>query len=92
MVKVYSIAASGTFERDFKKLAKGVQERIDKKIRWAAIHPEMFRQSLKHLPKDLSGLQKLRVGNYRVLLWVDHAQCTLTLYAVAHRSAIYHDL
>lgn len=92
MLAVYSVAASGTFERDFKKLDRSVQQRIDKKIRWAAANPGNLQQFLRHMPEDLSGLQKLRVGDYRVLLWVDHAKKALTLYTVEHRSTIYKGL
>lgn len=92
MLTVYSVVASGTFERGFKKLDRSVQMRVDKKIRWAISHPENLQQFLRHMPNDLSALQKLRVGDYRVLLWVDHVRHALTLYPVEHRSAVYKDL
>lgn len=92
MISTYSIAASGTFERDFYKLDTSIQKRIDKKIRWAAAHPETLSQALRNMPEDLTGLQKLRIGDYRVLLWVDHADRQLVLYAVGHRSSIYKSL
>jgi mRNA-degrading endonuclease RelE of RelBE toxin-antitoxin system len=44
------------------------------------------------MPPDLKGLQKYRIGDYRVLFWVDHSARLVTLYAVAHRSAIYKKL
>ncbi len=92
MLTVYSVAASGTFERGFKKLDRSVQMQVDKKIRWAASHPENLQRFLRHMPDDLSGLQKLRVGDYRVLLWVDHVKHALTLYSVEHRSTVYKNL
>lgn len=91
MLTLYSIAASGTFEHDFKKLGKSIQKQVDKKIRWAAAHPESLQQPLRHMPKALAGLQKLRTGDYRILFWVDHENRSLTLYAVGHRSVIYRD-
>lgn len=27
---------------------------------------------MKYLPKDLEGLQKYRIGDWRILFWVDH--------------------
>lgn len=80
-----------TFERDFKKLDKSVQKRVDKKIRWIAEHPELLRQPLRHMSKNLEDLQKIRVGDFRVLLWVDHAKDQITLYSVEHRSTVYRD-
>jgi len=34
-------------------------------------------------------LHKYRVGDYRVLLWVDPDAEVLTLYGVRHRSEVY---
>ncbi len=47
---------------------------------------------MKHLPKDLAGLHKYRIGAYRVLFWVNRSERTLTLYGVEHRRSIYRDL
>jgi mRNA-degrading endonuclease RelE of RelBE toxin-antitoxin system len=47
---------------------------------------------MKHLPRDLAGLRKYRVGAYRVLFWASHAQRVLTLYGVEHRRSVYRDL
>ncbi len=91
MLETYQVEASETFAREFKKLSKPVQEQIDRRIRWAASHREVLRP-LRHLPKEFAGLQKLRAGDYRVLLWVDHAKRQLILYTVGHRSAIYQRL
>ncbi len=44
------------------------------------------------MQKDLQGIQKLRAGDYRVLLWIDKTNRILTLYSVEHRSTIYSDL
>lgn len=48
--------------------------------------------SLKHPPKDLKGIQKYRIGDYRILLWVDHKERQITLYGVEHRRSVYDDL
>jgi mRNA-degrading endonuclease RelE of RelBE toxin-antitoxin system len=37
----------------------------------------------------LQGLQKYRIGDWRVLFWVDHQRQAITLYTVEHRSRIY---
>ena len=44
---------------------------------------------LKDEEPDLKGLHKYRVGDYRVLLWVNHEADLLTLYGVRHRREIY---
>jgi mRNA-degrading endonuclease RelE of RelBE toxin-antitoxin system len=69
-----------------------VARRIVAKIEWLAQHPEAIPAPMKHLPRDLAGLHKYRVGAYRVLFWVSHSQRTLTLYGVEHRRSVYRDL
>jgi mRNA-degrading endonuclease RelE of RelBE toxin-antitoxin system len=51
-----------------------------------------FDRAFKRLPDDLQGLQKYRIGDCRVLFWVDHARHVITLYTVEHRSRIYKEL
>lgn len=62
MLSAYSIAASGTFERDFRKLDKSIQERINKKIRQAAADPEAHCVPLRHLPRDLEAFGSFDVA------------------------------
>ena len=58
-------------------------------MEWLAGHLEILRSPLRHLPEDLKGLHKYRVGDYRVLLWVDREADMLTLYGIRHRSEVY---
>jgi len=44
---------------------------------------------MKYMPKELEGLQKYRVGDWRFLFWVDHPKKEITLYGVEHRSRAY---
>ena len=60
-----------------------------RKVEWLAECPEALRFPLRHLPEDLKGLHKYRVGDYRVLLWVDRGAEVLTLYGVRHRRDVY---
>lgn len=47
---------------------------------------------MKHLPQDLAGLHKYRIGAYRLLFWVNRSQRILTLYGVEHRRSAYRGL
>ena len=58
-------------------------------MEWLAEHPEALRFPLRHVPEDLKGLHKYRVGDYRVLLWRDREAEVLTLYGVRHRREAY---
>lgn len=89
---VYRIETTPRFERDFNKLDRSIGRRLMKKIDQLAGHPEVATQPLRCPPPDLAGIHKYRVGDYRILLWVDHGAQVLTLHAVAHRREIYRGL
>ena len=89
---MYKIETTPEFEKDIKKLTTDIALRILNKLQWLSRHPETLRYPLKNLPKDLKNLQKYRVGDYRILLWVDHPKESITLYGVEHRSSIYKHL
>ena len=44
------------------------------------------------MPDDLSGLCKLRVGDYRILYWIYHSQSLVRIYRIQHRSEVYRQL
>ena len=92
MSSVYRIETTPTFERDFGKLETAVARRVMRKIDYLAAHPEVVTQPLKNPPADLAGVHKYRVGDYRILLWVDRQAEVITLHAVAHRREIYRGL
>jgi mRNA interferase RelE/StbE len=87
--KVYRIETTRRFERDFNKLDPSISHRVMKKIDQLAAHPEAVTQRLRNPPPDMAGVHKYRVGDYRILLWVDYQAQVLTLHAVAHRREIY---
>lgn len=92
MNEPYRVVSTPTFERDFRKLDDTVARRVSKKIAHLAAHPELMGQALHNMPADLAGLQKYRVGDFRVLYWIDHSERLLKLYAVQHRSTVYRGL
>ncbi len=89
---VYQLHTTPTFDRAFKRLDAGSAQQVAKKLDWLSAHPEVLGQTVPYLPADLRGLQKYRIGDWRVLFWVNHAQHTITLYTVEHRSRIYKQL
>ena len=69
------------------KLTSAIQERILSKIRW--LSENLDNLTLQSLSADLSGLFKLRVGDYRLVYSFDtHKQC-ITVHKVGHRRDIY---
>jgi mRNA interferase RelE/StbE len=87
---VYRVDTTPEFDEDISSLDSSVASRIVRKVEWLAEHAEVLRTPLRYLSEDLKGLHKYRVGDYRVLLWVDHEAKVMTLYAVRHRREIYH--
>lgn len=85
----YQLHTTPTFDRAFKKLDHSTARQIGQKLAWLSTHPEMLRQPMRYLPADLQGLHKYRVGDWRILFWVDHANRALSLYTVEHRSKLY---
>ena len=92
MSLAYTLLTTPTFERDFKKLDADVARRIRKKTELLASHPEAVLPLLRNMPDNLKGLRKYRIGDYRVLLWLDHSNRIIKLYSVEHRSTVYRDL
>jgi mRNA interferase RelE/StbE len=66
---------------------------IERKIQWLAENaPVMIHRRLVGMPKDLAGLCKLRVGDYRIIYWNYPAQKLVRIYRIQHRSEVYRSL
>ncbi len=89
---MYRIDTTPEFDRNVKALDPSIAARVIKKVEWLAQHPELLKNPLKGMPEDLKGLQKYKVGDYRVLFWAEHHHKTIILYGVEHRSAVYKKL
>jgi len=76
---MYRLEETPTFRKDLARLDQQIAKQILKKLVWLSKHPETFRFPLKHMPSDLKGLHKYRIGDYRVLLWPDHTEQSLIL-------------
>jgi mRNA interferase RelE/StbE len=73
--------------RGLESLTSTIQERILRKIRWLC---ESFDEiSPQPLSANLSGLFKLRIGDYRVIYSFDNETQYITVHKVGHRRDIY---
>lgn len=86
---MYQIRTTPTFDTDIKKLDRPVAKRIIAKIEQLTEKPELLGIRLKYMPEDLANLQKYRIGDWRVLFWVNHQKKEVTLYGIEHRSKVY---
>ncbi|PIU15230.1 type II toxin-antitoxin system RelE/ParE family toxin [bacterium (Candidatus Gribaldobacteria) CG08_land_8_20_14_0_20_39_15] len=66
---MFKVKFTFNFEKDIKKLNRQIANRIIEKIEFLALNSEHLKNFVKYLPKDLEGLQKYRVGDWRILFW-----------------------
>jgi mRNA interferase RelE/StbE len=72
---------------ELQALTSMIQERILRKVYWLS---ENFKDVIpQSLSADLSGLFKLRIGDYRVIYSFDTEAQLITIHKVGHRRDIY---
>ena len=80
-------------QRQLDDLDAAIGASIERKLLWLAENADgMVHRRLVGMPEDLSGLCKLRVGDYRILYWIYHDRERVRIYRVGHRSEIYRQL
>jgi len=89
----YEIEVGRKAEAQLAELDTAIAASIERKIMWLAQNaPQIVHRRLVGMPDDLSGLCKLRVGDYRILYWVYPSKKLVRLYRVQHRSEVCRDL
>ena len=69
------------------QLTSTIQQRILSKIRWLSENLDDL--TPQALSADLSGLFKLRVGDYRIIYSFDSSNQRITVHKVGHRRDLY---
>jgi mRNA interferase RelE/StbE len=72
---------------ELETLTSTIQDRILRKIRWLSENFEEL--TPQALSADLSGLFKLRIGDYRVIYSFDTEARLITIHKIGHRRDIY---
>ena len=85
----YNIRPLPSFERSLAKLDTGAAKRVIAKLEMLVENPLAIPSPMGNLPKDLMGLRKIRVGDWRVFFWVDHGKKEIVPYFVGNRAEIY---
>lgn len=88
----YNIRPLVSFERSLNKLDKQIGRRVINKLVMLAENPEIIGSPMSNLPRDLTGLHKIRVGDWRVFFWVDNGKKEIIPYVVDRRDIIYKNL
>ena len=81
---MYEITFSDSALRQLKKLEKQAQERIIKVLERIRIRPEDYIQKLVGDPG-----YKIRVGDYRIIVDIDHENLNILVIKVGHRKNVY---
>jgi mRNA interferase RelE/StbE len=91
-MSVYRIEIGPKAEAQLAKLDAAIAASVERKIMWLSQHAaNMLHRRLVGMPDELSGLCKLRVGDYRILYWNYRDKKLVRLYRIQHRSEVYRD-
>ena len=88
---MYKLSPTPAFKKDLRSLDRPIAKRVVEKIEYLAKNPHLA-EMVAYLPNNLKGLKKYRVGDWRVLFWVDDTKKEITLYGVEHRGSVYKKL
>jgi mRNA interferase RelE/StbE len=81
----FRLETTRKFEKDFRKLPPDLKRRIDQQVKILETQP----YSGKRLRGEFEGSYSFRVGDYRVIYWLDEPAKRIVLLTVAHRRTVY---
>ena len=84
---MYEITFSDSALRQLKKLEKHIQERIVKVLERIRIRPEDYVQKLVGDPG-----YKIRAGDYRIIVDLEHKKLQILVIKVSHRKNVYYKI
>jgi len=83
----YTVRILRPASRELAKLDNTVATRIVKRIQWLSENLVSLKPTA--LKGELSGLFKLREGDYRIIYQILHKERIVIIHAIGHRSEIY---
>ncbi len=84
---MYSVRILEAAARELARLDEAIGRRVVERINWLAANLDDIRPEA--LTGDLSGLYKLRVGDYRIIYEILHDEQVIVIHAIGHRSEVY---
>lgn len=85
----YELQLSERFKKEFKKLDKYTQKIIRSWIDKNLVNCDNPRQFGKGLTANRSGQWRYRIGDYRLICFIEDDKFIITALAVGHRREIY---
>ncbi len=83
----YHLVFTESGKNSIKSLDKNIQQRVFDKLKWFIQNIDNL--TLLPLKSNLSGLYKLRVGDYRVIYEIHLTDKVVSVHKVGHRKEIY---
>lgn len=83
----YSLNFTEGGKDSFESLDKHIRQRVFDKLKWFIQNVDNL--TLLPLKSNLSGLYKLRVGDYRIIYEIDLVDRVVTVHKAGHRKEIY---
>jgi mRNA interferase RelE/StbE len=88
----YRVEIGSRADAQLAELDAAIGASVERKIQWLAENAAvMIHRRLVGMPEDLSGLCKLRIGDWRILYWIYHREEIVRIYRIQHRSEVYRD-
>lgn len=89
----YQVEVGGKADAQLAALDAAIGASVERKIQWLATNAAgMVHRRLVGMPDDLSGLCKLRIGDYRILYSIYPTKRLIRIYRIQHRSEVYRQL
>jgi mRNA interferase RelE/StbE len=84
---MYRLNFSSQGEASFASLDRAISQHIFNKLKWLVQNIDTINH--KKLRGNLTGLYKLRIGDWRVIYEIDRSTEVITIHKVGHRKDIY---
>ena len=84
---MYSLNFTPQGEASFASVDKAISQQILNKLKWLIQNIDNVNH--KKLRRDLAGLYKLRIGDWRVIYEINQTARIVTIHKVGHRRDIY---
>ena len=86
----YRVEVGPRADAQLANLDPAIGASVERKILWLAENASaMVHRRLAGMPDDLTGLCKMRLGDWRILYWVYHPEQIVRIYRIQHRSEVY---
>jgi mRNA interferase RelE/StbE len=84
----YSVVLSFAAREFFEEASASLQRKLDRCFGMLKIEPRSH-PNIKQLKGDLAGYYRYRVGDYRVVYYIDDGQKQVVVTVIAHRGEVY---